>query len=176
MALSDEEKKARNLERNAKYRAENTEKTRERGARYRATPAGRAQQMIHRARRTVRDNGLGYDLDEHRDDLVGIIRDGRCHDSGVQFDRSGTGITVGGRAWNMPSLDRREAGGDYTWDNVRVVLWAVNQMRCDMSIPMFHALCHLLSENLTKRYGPPDLSVLLPDQLKETYSEDTLEG
>lgn len=151
----------------------NKEKARETKKRYIATPKGRAVELLGSARDKAKTDSLGYDLDEHRDELVDIIRDGNCHDSGLPFDLSSTGGMVCGAPWNLPSLDRREAGGDYTWANVRVVLWAVNSMRGDLSIPMFHALCHVLSENLTKRYGPPDLSVLLPDLLKETDSEDT---
>lgn len=150
-----------------KYREYHREYNKER-RKQRATPEGKARAMLSNARGNAGQSGVVYGLDEHQDELIGIIRAGRCHDSGVPFSLAGTGATVGGRAWNQPSLDRRDTGGGYTWDNVRVVLWAVNQMRCDMSIPMFHALCHLLSENLTKRYGPPDLSVLIPDQQNTT--------
>lgn len=48
----------------------------------------------------------------------------------------------GTQFWNNASIDRINAGGSYTKDNIQLVCRAVNGLRRDMSVDEFRTWCH----------------------------------
>lgn len=64
--------------------------------------------------------GLPFDLDQHLDFYNDVIVNQGCQMTGIPF------VLDSGWCWGSPSFDRIEAGGGYTHDNVRVILWGLN--------------------------------------------------
>lgn len=86
----------------------------------RAKKQDRAKLLIQQSRGRAKRLGVAFDLDAHADWLADQLKRG-CEITGLPFDTMATE-----QRWNSPSIDRRTAGGDYTRDNVRLVLHAVN--------------------------------------------------
>lgn len=112
--------------------ADNPEKARARNAEYRATPEGRARGLINSAKHRAKKKGLPFDLNDHEQDIVGILCNGGCFYSGLPFN------LTGGHTWDSPSLDQVEAGAGYTWTNTRVVIDQLNRAK------HFHTLDQLV--------------------------------
>lgn len=80
-----------------------------------------AYELIKAAKTRAARQEVSFDLDDHEDKLAEIISKG-CQLTGIAFR-----VKDGGpRSWNSASIDRIEAGGGYTFDNVRVILWSLN--------------------------------------------------
>lgn len=88
-------------------------RTKDRGRRYQNTAAW----MVATIKRRAKVHGLEFDLDQQW--IKERIDAGLCEMSGMPFG-------VGVRAWNLPSVDRKIAGGPYTKANCRMILWSLN--------------------------------------------------
>jgi len=105
----------------------------------------RARSLVDRARGRSVKLGLTCALDERSISLV--IKNGVCQVSGIPFEwatwighgprserRSNRGMSERGRLWSAaarrnpftPSIDRIDVDGDYVMDNIRVVVWILN--------------------------------------------------
>jgi hypothetical protein len=80
----------------------------------------RAWWLLRNARVRARVKGMAFDLDQHWAELKDRIDRLTCELSGVPLDVDSL------RDWNSPSLDRINCKKGYTYDNVRVVCFAMN--------------------------------------------------
>ena len=80
--------------------------------------ATRASKLTAAAKSRAALKGLPFDLTVQW--VQEALDSGRCEATGIAFDLSSN------RGWNTPSLDQIEAGGGYTMDNTRVVLFGLN--------------------------------------------------
>lgn len=80
----------------------------------------RGKALCNAAKHRAKRRGLPFELDPV--DIQRRIDAGRCEVTGAPFDLSEP------RAWNAPSLDRRNSSLGYTQENTRVVLYALNVM------------------------------------------------
>jgi hypothetical protein len=84
-----------------------------------------ARSMVNTARNRAKTTGVAFDLD--RNWLEEKLRSGPCEVTGLPFDL--TPASQKGRKGqkpHAPSLDRKVAGGNYTKDNVQVVVHVYN--------------------------------------------------
>lgn len=98
----------------------------------------RAVRMVRNARDHAKVKGIPFDLkaaDVHA--IQKTISVGVCELTGLPFDVEGR---KGGRAWNIPSLDRKVPALGYTTSNIRVVLWGVNAALCDWGDDVFYMI------------------------------------
>jgi hypothetical protein len=94
------------------------------GAQYRSNFVNRARSLLNSAQRRAKEQGVVFDLDM---DWVMIRIVGRCQLTDIPFDLEGKRSYVRQR-YNpyAPSIDRRNAGGNYSKDNCRMILIAIN--------------------------------------------------
>lgn len=98
--------------------------------------------VMQRVIPSARTRGLLVAID--KDDLLGLFlrQEGRCALTGIEMDWHAKGTTGRGqRTRTAPSVDRIDSHGNYTLDNIQIVLSAVNSMKNDMSTDQFVALC-----------------------------------
>jgi len=97
-------------------------------SKYYLTSNGRATFMLGNARARARRLGLEFSLTKEW--LLEKLSHGRCEATGLPFDIS-TGYGKGGSGLNSfsPSLDRVDAFGGYTPDNVQVVVLIYNRAK-----------------------------------------------
>lgn len=91
---------------------------------------------------TARSRGILVAVD--KDDLLGLYlsQGGRCALTGMEMDwRAKGGAGRGKRALTAPSVDRIDSHGNYTLDNIQLVMNAVNVMKNDMTTDQFVMLC-----------------------------------
>lgn len=99
---------------------ENKDWISERSKKYRKDNPARA--MLYRVKTTCKKLGIECDMTEEwfRERLSA----GVCEMSGIPFDGSG-------RSPNAPSIDRIVAGGPYSVENCRLILWSINHALSD---------------------------------------------
>lgn len=83
------------------------------------TAAGRTQSLFNGARCRARDRGLEFTLT--REWIAAAIEEGVCQVTGIPFDFSCRSF--------CPSLDRTDASGGYTPENVKVTCWLYNRAK-----------------------------------------------
>jgi hypothetical protein len=102
--------------------------------------------VITRIQQSGRQRGLIVALT--KDDLIGLYlqQDGRCALTGLDMDWRAKGYSVrGGRAMTAPSVDRIDSHGNYTLDNVHLVMNVINVMKNDLATDQFVMLCEQVS-------------------------------
>lgn len=77
--------------------------------------------MVRGARLRSQQKGLPFDLHLHVKEIGDRLRKGVCELSGLPFQR-GKGV----RCYNSPSIDRIIPKHGYVYNNIRIVLWAIN--------------------------------------------------
>jgi hypothetical protein len=90
--------------------------------RWRATPTARIASILSSTRARAKDRGLLCDLDE---EWIRTRLAGACELTGLPFDFE-SGKSIGRFNPYAPSVDRRIAGGNYTKDNCRMIVMALN--------------------------------------------------
>jgi hypothetical protein len=101
---------------------------------------------MHRINANARNRGLLVAID--KDDLLGLYlkQGGRCALTGMEMNwRAKGGTARGQRALTAPSADRIDSHGNYTLDNVQIVMSAINVMKNDMTTDQFVMLCEQVS-------------------------------
>jgi len=93
-------------------------KSREAVARYRNN--NRAYFLIRYARDRALEHGWEFDIDKYRKEIQERINNGVCELSGISLDLNGS------RAFNSPSIDRIDPNKGYTYDNIRIICFAMN--------------------------------------------------
>lgn len=104
--------------------------------------------VLRRMRSGAQSRGLVVAIS--KDDVLGLYlrQEGRCALTGLKMDwkaKGGTGRNR--RAMGQPSVDRIDSNGNYTLDNIQIVLAAVNMMKNDLSNDHFVALCEQVASH-----------------------------
>jgi hypothetical protein len=81
-----------------------------------------AMTLIGSAKWRAKKKGLAYDLDDHLPELLERMNKKRCEMTGVPL----VSYEGGERGHNTMTLDRIDVEKGYTYDNVRVICWAMN--------------------------------------------------
>jgi hypothetical protein len=101
---------------------------------------GRAGELYRQARRSCLKKNLKLDIT--REWIVEKILAGHCEATGVQFNLK---RPVNAHFnWDAPSLDRKDAKGGYTKDNVQVTTWRYNNAKSFMGKKEFSDFCYLV--------------------------------
>jgi hypothetical protein len=126
-------------ERSAAYNAKNREKRnaaararrlqypeidREYEAKYRRRYVWRT--MLQHAKKRAEKFGWEYDLDDHVELVKARVKPMVCEMTGASLVSSVGVGSQGKRFWNTPSLDRIDPAKGYTYENIRIVCWAMN--------------------------------------------------
>jgi len=98
--------------------AKNIDKCREQSRS--ARRKNRARWLLKNSRNRAKEKGLAFDLDKHWPELKKRIDVLRCELTGLPLDLNAI------RDWNSPSIDRIDCSRGYTYDNVRIVCFAMN--------------------------------------------------
>lgn len=85
-----------------------------------------------------------------KDDAIGLYlaQQGTCALTGLLMDDLDTGNTSrNGRNYKAPSIDRINSQGNYTLDNIQIVMRVVNIMKNDLPQDQFVALCRRIADH-----------------------------
>jgi hypothetical protein len=107
---------------------------------WKQTAKGRASTLVGVARRQARDKGLKFDL---TNEWVLEKLGGRCEATGLKFVFKTTDDYY--RHPRSASVDRIDGHGDYTMDNVRIVVWQFNLARNEYGDEVLKELVEALS-------------------------------
>lgn len=77
--------------------------------------------ILNRLKNTARRKGFDYDLDDHKEELLELIKPMRCQLSGVPLT-----CASGEKKPNSASIDRIDSSKGYVWGNVRVIAVCIN--------------------------------------------------
>lgn len=90
---------------------------------YTLDPVNRAKYIWNRTKGAAKRRGIGFFITP--EDVIPSLELGVCQMTGFKFilDKPPEGVSTHPYA---PSIDRIDSNKDYTKDNIRVVLWAVN--------------------------------------------------
>jgi hypothetical protein len=91
------------------------------------------------------ERGLLVTID--KDDLLGkyLDQNGLCAITGLKMEPYGGMAENGLPRFNTPSVDRIDNNGNYTIDNVHLVLNGVNTMKGTMLIDAFYEICSVIA-------------------------------
>ena len=119
------------------------------------TPRGRALYMLKNCKQSFERRNIFFDL--VLEDILPAVEAGHCELTGLPFDFKPS--KEKSKNPYAPSVDRIDSDKGYTRDNVRVVLWAVNQAlgECsdEESLPILKALVNALEKNVKKKPATP---------------------
>lgn len=129
-------------ERAAEYRTNNPNVERERSAERRISMTGRAGQLFNSAKRRAKKAAIPFSMSIHRIEVALMV--GKCERTGVAFDM----FPHEKYQYNpfAPSIDKIDAFGGYTDDNVKVVCNAYNIGKQQMTHDEFVAFCKTVVE------------------------------
>jgi hypothetical protein len=123
LAYHHRNKDARNAAARERRRA-NPERDRGYSERYRSTFPWRM--LLQHAKKRAAKFGWDYDLDSHTEQIKARLAPMKCEMTGIGLV-SGVGAGGAGKRFhNTPSLDRINPTKGYTYDNIRIVCWAMN--------------------------------------------------
>lgn len=126
----------------------------------------RARVLIAECRRRCAKKGIAFDLDQFEAQIQARIDKGVCELTGLSFD-----LTAKERAFS-PSLDRIEAGGPYTHDNIRIVIFAVNALLGNWGESIAESVCAAFSTRSQRGTASQRLQSGLSARLRERLGED----
>jgi len=137
---------------------------------YTLMPTNRAKYIWSRTRDAARRRDIGFYITT--DDVIPALERGVCELTGLPFclDKPNNGSSTHPYA---PSIDRIDSNKEYTKDNIRIVLWAVNaatnQFTDKEMLPILKAMVKAMEKNAKQK---PITSVPTgSDQQGEIYSE-----
>lgn len=104
---------------------------------------GRAKQLWHGARLRALENNLEFDLCEARIKVALII--GKCERTGIDFSFNEPSKGMKNHPF-APSIDKVDPFGGYTYGNTKVVCWAYNVGKQQMSHDDFVDFCKRVVE------------------------------
>lgn len=123
---------------------------------YTLDPINRAKYIYSRTKDGARRRGIGFNITT--DDVIPALERGVCQMTGLQFylGKPNNGVSTHPYA---PSIDRIDSNKDYTKDNIRVVLWAVNaatnQFTDKEMLPILKAMVRAMEENVKQESATP---------------------
>jgi hypothetical protein len=123
---------------------------------YTLVPNNRAKYIWSRTKDAARRRNIGFYITT--DDVIPALERGVCELTGLSFclDKPNTGVSTHPHA---PSIDRIDSNKDYTKDNIRIVLWAVNaatnQFTDKEMLPILKAMVKAMEENVKQESAAP---------------------
>lgn len=131
------------------YRKENKERYYFDQQAYRATPVGFVSQVVHNAKTRAKKKNFDFNLTN--EDITNLMdkQDMRCAVTGIEMS-----LHSDTRKKANPfkcSLDRIDSNFGYTLDNVRLVCWAVNQMKSDRTEEEFKFWIQILHKAISSQ-------------------------
>lgn len=136
-------------ERSASYRARHPEAVRESARRYRKQNsekvnrlsldwhhANPARKLYYLSKRRAKKNGLLFNLE-----VQDIVVPDRCPVLGIELRIGGSGQ---GFSDNSPTLDRIDNTKGYVKDNVAVISWRANRIKCDATYEEIEAVARYM--------------------------------
>jgi hypothetical protein len=118
-----------NREQNKKYRDKNNVRYYSNQQTWRSTPEGFVSNTVHGARTRASKKKIAFDITNQDIHQMMAAQDMKCAVTGVEM----TLDSLNRKKANpfKCSIDRIDSDGGYTKDNIRLVCWAVNQMKAD---------------------------------------------
>lgn len=95
--------------------------------------------MLNNMRSRARRDGVAATIT--REWVLKRLEDGTCEITGLSFVLSVGHGRGHARSAFSPSLDRRDAGGDYSPENCRLVCWIYNRARGAFPEDQFETMC-----------------------------------
>lgn len=80
-----------------------------------------AFQLTRKAKKRAYDKEIPYDLDAHLINIQERLDKGVCELTGLPLE---CGVSI--PQWNSPSMDRIDSSKGYTFDNIRIICYAMN--------------------------------------------------
>lgn len=105
------------------------------------------QTLVASAVAGAKSRGISFLVE--KDDVLGAFleQNGKCAMTGLPMDWMQKGkVGRGKRALMAPSIDRIDSGGNYTVDNIQIVLTIVNLMKGTLTVEQFRQICRRVSE------------------------------
>jgi hypothetical protein len=118
---------------------------------YTLDPVNRAKYIYSRTRDGAKRRKIGFHIIV--EDVIPALKQGLCQMTGLPFvlDKPEKGSSTHPYA---PSIDRIDSNKDYTKDNIRIVLWAVNaatnQFTDKEMLPILKAMVAAMEQNANK--------------------------
>ena len=112
--------RSQNPEYRRKARQKRKHKDKVYAVKYRAENRGLV--LVRQIGRRAKKAGIPFDLDSHIPEIEARIRDG-CEMTGIPFELTPKSQKA---VWNSPSVDRIDPEQGYTYDNIRIICWAMN--------------------------------------------------
>ena len=126
----------------------------------------RAKYLIAECRRRCARKGVPFDLDQYEAQIQERMTKGLCELSKIPLD-----LTSPKRTAFTPSLDRIEAGGPYTIDNVRIVCWGINALLGDWGEQTALKICSALLTKQDRQTASERLQASLTERLKSQLDQ-----
>lgn len=108
-----------------KQRETNPEFFREYHKAYHAARKGdariRAKQFVVSIKQRTKAQSLGFDLEDHLEEITERLSKWRCELSGVKLDQGATHTSI-----NSASIDRIDSSKGYLYSNIRIIAWGLN--------------------------------------------------
>jgi len=123
---------------------------------YTLVPTNRAKYIWNRTRDSAKRRKIGFYITI--DDVIPALESGVCEMTGLPFclDKPNNGVSTHPYA---PSIDRIDSNKDYTKDNIRIVLWAVNaatnQFTDKEMLPILKAMVFAMEQNVKQESTTP---------------------
>ena len=123
---------------------------------YTLDPVSRAKYIWSRTKDSARRRKIGFYITT--DDVIPALEQGVCQMTGLLFclDKPNNGASTHPYA---PSIDRIDSNKDYTKDNIRIVLWAVNaatnQFTDKEMLPILKAMVKAIEKNAKQESAAP---------------------
>ena len=123
---------------------------------YTLVPSNRAKYIWSRTKDAAKRRKIGFYITI--DDVIPALENGVCEMTGLPFclDKPNNGVSTHPYA---PSIDRIDSNKDYTKDNIRIVLWAVNaatnQFTDKEMLPILKAMVLAMEQNVKQESTTP---------------------
>lgn len=128
---------------NKSWNADNQDRIRYHNEKRTSSVKGRAKQLYHGAKLRALNNNMAFELTEAYIELFLMI--GVCQRTGIRFDLT---PPLNGESNNAfaPSIDKINPFGDYTLDNIQIVVWAYNVGKHQMTDRDYITFCKIVAE------------------------------
>lgn len=100
----------------------------------------RARKLLNASRARAKRKGLDHDID--LDSFLEVFPDNMvCPVFGTKMEWG-----VGGNGPDSPSIDRIDSSKGYTLDNITVISWRANRLKCDATLSELKQLVNYLED------------------------------
>jgi hypothetical protein len=139
---------------------------------YTLDPVNRAKYIWSRTRDKAKSRKIGFYITV--DDIIPALKRGVCDMTGLLFNLNRPNVGSSTHPY-APSIDRINSNKDYTKDNIRVVLWAVNaatnQFTDEEMLPILKAMVSTMEKNVKQKPTSP-----VPKGANIKSTDDTKHG